>query len=63
MLAVITLSVSSNLPYRVKVPENKIIFFFSTQKLVLKILLNIEKKNFVVFLFKNLLNTKTLINY
>lgn len=52
MLAVITLSVSSNLPYRVKVPENKIIIFFSTQKLVLKILLNIEKKILWFFYLK-----------
>lgn len=45
MLAVITLSVSSNLPYRVKVPSNKIMNLFNSETCHI-ILLNCE--NFVV---------------
>lgn len=49
MLAVITLSVSSNLPYRVKVPSNKIINLFNSETCHI-ILLNCE--NFVVVFTK-----------
>lgn len=56
MLAVITLSVSSNLPYRVKVPSNKIINLFNSETCHI-ILLNCE--NFVVvFTRKNELKHK-----
>lgn len=49
MLAVITLSVSSNLPYRVKVPSNKIMNLFNLETCHI-ILLNCE--NFVVVFTK-----------
>lgn len=49
MLAVITLSVSSNLPYRVKVPSNQIMNLFNSETCHI-ILLNCE--NFVVVFTK-----------
>lgn len=56
MMAVITLSVSSNLPYRVKVPSNKIMNLFNSETCHI-ILLNCE--NFVVvFTKKNELKHK-----